>query len=222
MSEQKTPIEGDELGGVIAYINNNQNLVIGVLAGILIIVIAFVGVKQYYIPEQDAEAQKEIFPAQFAFEQDSFKLALEGNAEQAGLLDIIDDYGMTNTANLAHYYAGISYLNLGEYDNAIKHLKEFSTDDMVLGAMAKGAIGDAYVEKGDVSKAVGFYEDAAEFSDNDFSTPMFLFKAALAKEESGDAKGALKDLQTIKDNYPTFQAGNSQVDKHIARIEQKL
>lgn len=221
MSEQKTP-QGDQLGGFIDTVNKNQTVIIGVLAGILIIVVGYVGLKQYYLPQQDAEAQKAIFQAQNYFEQDSFNLAVNGNMEFDGFLDIIDQYGMTRTGNLANYYAGISYLHLGDYDAAIKHLKAFDSDDLILGAMKLGALGDAYAEQGDLGKATKFYEDAAKYNDNEFTAPMYLFKAAIAKDNNGNASGALSDLKKIKAQYPNYQAGSAQVDKHIARIEQKL
>lgn len=207
--------------GAIDFINKNQTIIIGVLSAVLVLVIGYVGVKQYYLPEQDAKAQVAIFEAQALFEKDSFNLALNGSAEVEGFKDIISDYGMTRTGNLAHYYAGICNLKMGNFDEAIKQLDKFSADDIVLGAMALGAKGDAYAEKGDMSKAISSYEAAANYNDNEFSAPMFLFKAALAKDVNGNSKEALEDLKKLKAEYPDFDAATKSVDKHIARLEQK-
>lgn len=223
MSEQNIhhtePME--EAQGAIDFINKNQTIIIGVLSAVLVLVVGYVGVKQYYLPEQDAKAQVAIFEAQALFEKDSFNLALNGNAEIEGFTDIIADYGMTRTGNLAHYYAGICNLKMGNYDDAISQLDKFSSDDMILGAMALGAKGDAYAEKGDLSKAISNYEKAAKYNDNEFTTPMFLLKAALAKDVNGDSDAALKDLKALKKAYPKYDASTSTVDKHIARLEQK-
>ena len=223
MSEHNTHHEEQivDAQGALDFINKNQTVIIGVLSAVLVLVIGYVGVKQYYLPEQDAKAQVAIFEAQALFEKDSFNLALNGNAEIEGFNDIISDYGMTRTGNLAHYYAGICNLKMGNYDEAISQLDKFDADDMVLGAMALGTKGDAYAEKGDLSKAISQYEKAASYNDNEFTAPMFLLKAALAKDVNGNSEAALKDLKALKKAYPKFDATAKTVDKHIARLEQK-
>ena len=50
--------------------------------------------------------------AEIYFEKDSFNLALNGDLNSAGFIDIADDYSSTKTGKLANYYAGICYLNL--------------------------------------------------------------------------------------------------------------
>jgi tetratricopeptide (TPR) repeat protein len=82
-------------------------------------------------------------------EMDSLKLALNGDGNYLGFLDIAKDYKLTNSGNLARYSAGICYLHLGKYNEAIDFLNKYSKKDKVIGSLAIGATGDAYVELGE-------------------------------------------------------------------------
>src|SRR5690606_2551147 len=99
------------------------------------------------------EAREQIWRAEKYFENDSLDAALYGNEVAYGFLDIIDNYGSTKTGNLAYYYAGISFLRLGDFESAIVNLEEFDCTDVVVCAVALGATGDAYMELGDIEKA---------------------------------------------------------------------
>lgn len=200
----------------------NQNIILGALAAVLVLVIGFVGYNQYYLPSKNAEAQNRIFGAQEAFKAEKYNEALNGEVPNyVGFLSIANEYGSTQTGKLAHYYAGLSYLYLGQFDNAINHLQKFDSDDMILGAYALGALGDAYAEKGDMGKAIQYYKDAANHHDNELSAPAFLVKSALALEVNGKSKEAFEQLNKVKKNYPNYNANSMELETHIARLEQK-
>jgi tetratricopeptide (TPR) repeat protein len=202
------------------FFEKNQKAVIGSALVILILVSGIFFVKNFYLPKRETKAVAAMFNAQYAFEKDSFNLALNGDGTNAGFVQIAKDYKFTNAANLSHYYAGICYLNLKDYDNAITELKKFDGSDKVVGAMALGALGDAYAQKGDMDKAISYYKDAASYNDNDFTAPMFMVKAALALEVDTKYKESLDELNLCKSKYPKYQAENNTLDKHIARLEQ--
>src|SRR5690606_4256844 len=105
-----------------------------------------------------------------------YNLSLQGGEGKYGFIDIIDNYGGTKAANLARYYAGMVYLNTNKYQDAIAQLDKFRSDDDMLGPLAKGAIGDAFVQLGQNEDALKYYEEAAKMSVNDFTTPRFLLK----------------------------------------------
>jgi len=184
---------------------------------LLILIIVVVALNNFYLPSREKEAQAQIFKAQQYFEKDSFRLALDGDGNYDGFLKIIDNYGWTKAACLSHYYAGVSYLRLGEYDNAIKHLKKFSASEPVICAMALGALGDAYSEKGDMDEAISYYKKAAGKADNDFLSPYYLFKAGLALKVKGNKEKALEVFNKIKTDYPNSNEGR-QIDKYIAMV----
>ncbi|HQN93705.1 MAG TPA: tetratricopeptide repeat protein, partial [Prolixibacteraceae bacterium] len=142
------------------FLEKHLNLVFYVIGGIIVVVLGVLGINKYVISPKNVEAQEQMFAAQNFFSVDSFDVALNGDGVSLGFLDIIDDFGSTKSGKLAQYYAGISFLHLGDYNQAIKHLKKFKTDDLLLAPLAKAAIGDAYVELGNYDKAISAYNDA--------------------------------------------------------------
>jgi tetratricopeptide (TPR) repeat protein len=162
-----------------------------------------------------------MFGAVNHFERDSFRLALNGDGSFLGFNDIIDEYGSTPAGNLAHYYAGISNLRLGNFDEAISQLQSFSSDDLIISTMALGAIGDAYSELNDNEEAVSYYVKAVENNPNDFTTPIFLFKAGLMYEILGDWEEALRYYKRIETEYPKSKEARD-IQKYITRARIKL
>ena len=202
-------------------IEENQKTLTIVVSVVVLIVAGYLAYTKLYLQPKEKDAQGQMFMAEQYFQKDSFNLALNGDGNYLGFLDIIDDYGHTKAGNLANYYTGISYLRLGQYEDAISYLNNFDTDDMLLLPVAEGAKGDAYAELGENDKALSSYKKAYEASANDFTTPVYMMKAADLMESSGDLSGALKLYQTIKEKYPTTNEGRN-ADKYIARVEVKL
>ncbi|MFK7906137.1 MAG: tol-pal system YbgF family protein [Chitinophagales bacterium] len=219
--EQEIQLQ-ESYGKAERFIEDNRSTVLGIVAGIAVLVLAFLAFNNLYIPGQEKDAQAEMYVAEGYFKKDSFQLALNGDGNFPGFLEIIDNYsGMTDASNLAAYYAGVSYLNLGDYDNAITYLKKFSGGDEVVGTMALGAMGDAYSELGDMSNAISYYKKAAGNSDNDFTATMYWLRAGQAMEQEGDNSGAKSAYEMIKKDYPNSEAGRS-IEKYIARVEAKM
>lgn len=202
------------------FIENHQKIILIVVGVLIVVVLGFFGFRRYYLEPKEKEAQGQMFMAEMYFEQDSLAKALNGDGNYLGFLDIIDQYGLTKSANLATYYAGISYLKLGDFEQAINYLKDFDGKDKVVGPMATGAIGDAYMELDNVDKAIGYYIDAADQSDNELTAPLFLMKAGTACEIKGNYKKALELYQRIKKDYPRSFEGTT-IDKYISFAKKK-
>jgi tetratricopeptide (TPR) repeat protein len=199
------------------FIEDNQKKMIYGVGIIILIVVVYLGFTRFYLRPRAKEAQSQMFRAEQYFEKDSFNLALNGDGNYLGFLDIIDNYAMTGPAKLARYYVGISYLRMGQFDEAISYLSRFKTSDIVLGSVTLGALGDAYLEKGDESKALSEYEKAISFSENEMTAPIYLMKAGKLCEKLGDQKKALGFYTKVKEKYPETSEGRS-VDKYIARL----
>jgi tetratricopeptide (TPR) repeat protein len=200
------------------FIENNQKTITTVVFVILIIVGGYLLFQRYYMTPLEQEAKQQMFRAEQYFAQDSFNLALHGDGNYLGFLDIVDEYGMTKSANLAKYYSGISYLQLGKYENAIDYLNDFSVDDKIIEPQKYGALGDAYMEKGNLDEALDYYEKAMNANDNQFSTPYFMEKAAFVYEEKGNYDDAIELYKKIKQKYPESPQ-SEQADKNIARLK---
>ena len=203
------------------YIENNQKSLTVIVLAIIVIVGTFLGYSKLYIAPMEEEAQTQIFAAEQYFEKDSFSLALNGDGNYLGFIDIIDSYSPTKTGNLARYYAGISYRELGEYEEAIDHLKRFSPKDKMIGSVAYGAIADCYVELGKLEEAAKQYLKAANYGKNNFSSPIMLMKAGTVYEELGKFAEAVKAYETIKAKYPK-SAEAREIEKFITRANMKF
>ena len=198
------------------FIEKNQNGIVWTVAVIVLLIAAYIGYTRFILAPRERDARAEMFMAETFFEQDSLQLALEGNLEHPGFIDIISSYRFTKTANLAHYYAGISHLKLENYEDAIRHLKKFRGRDQILGAMALGAIGDAYLELENESSATRYYRKAYRYKPNELTTPLFLFKAGLLFEETGNPAEALKLYERIRDEYQNSAEGRN-IERYIGR-----
>jgi tetratricopeptide (TPR) repeat protein len=203
------------------FIEDNQKTLSYIIGGIVIVVVGFLGFNKFYLQPKQGEAQSQMFMAENYFEKDSFNLALNGDGNYLGFLDVIDSYGITKSAKLAKYYAGISFLRLGQYEEAIEYLSSFSTDDLLLGPVKEGSLGDAYAELGNESKALNHYKKAYALNNNEFTTPVYLQKAGLILESTDELEDALKLFTQIKTDFPTSAEGRN-IEKYIARIEIKL
>lgn len=203
------------------FIERNQRIITYVIGGLIVVTLLVFGYRKFVTLPQEKAAQKAMYMPELYFEQDSLELALNGAGESIGFLGIIDDYSSTPSGNLARYYAGICYLNLGDYEEAIYQLKKFSGDDMIVPGMALGAIGDAYMQLGDVDEAISYYQSAASKNANDFGSPAFLMKAGWAYEIKKDYGKALEIYQQIKTEYPKTREARD-IDKYIARAEANL
>ena len=220
-TEERIVAVEEAFGKTEQFIEKNQKIILISIGIIIVVILGFFGFKRFYLAPREKEAQGQMFMAQKYFEQDSLMKALNGDGQYLGFLSIIDDYGMTKSANLSHYYAGISYLKLGQFDNAITQLKKFSAGDKVISPLAKGALGDAYVETKDVKKGVDYYIEAAEMGKNDFISPYFYMKAAMGYTELADFEGALKIYKKIKEEYPRSNEGRD-IERYIAFAEGKI
>lgn len=197
--------------------NNKKNLSI-IVGGIVVVIALYLGYTKMYIAPMEIEAQSSMFMAEKYFEQDSLQKAINGDGLNYGFIDIIDEYSGTKSANLAHYYLGISYLRTGDFEAAIDELKSFSSDDIMVSSIALGAIGDAYMELNEIGDAISYYEKAAKNQENDLTSPMYLFKAGIAYEEKGDYQAAFDNYTKIKNDYAESSEGRT-IEKYLARAE---
>jgi tetratricopeptide (TPR) repeat protein len=199
------------------FLEQNYKPLLYVLVGIVVLVGLF-WLAKMYLNSRNNEAQSQMYQAERYLEMDSLNLALYGDGNYLGFLDIADDYKFTKAGNLALYSAGICYLHLGQFRDAIDILAKYSKKDKVIGSLAIGATGDALVELGDIDKGIEKYLEAADYAENEFNTPLFLMKAAELYELNGKYNDALKLYERIRDKYPESNEGSS-IEKYIARVK---
>jgi tetratricopeptide (TPR) repeat protein len=199
------------------YLEENYKSLL-IALGVVVILVGFFWLGKLWLNKRNDEAQSQMYQAERWLEMDSLKLALNGDGNYLGFLDIARNYGITKSGNLAKYSAGICYLHLGEYQDAIDQLNKYSTKDKVLGSLAFGAKGDAFIELGNLDKGVSLYIEAAYISKNSFNSPLFLMKAGQIYEMQQKYTDAMKIYERIQNEYPESTEGKT-VDKYIARVK---
>lgn len=207
----------------------NQKYIFGIVGIAAVIVLGYLGYNKFIADPKASEAMNEMYTAQKYFDQavngtekDSlYTLALNGGEGKFGMLDIVNEYSGTPAANLARYYAGMSYLNLKDYTNAIDYLEDFKSEDIILSAIAKGGIGDAFAQLNQPKNALEYYEKAIAVSDNEFTAPMYLFKAGSIAMQIGDNAKALKYFKRIKSEFSASTEATN-IDVFIGKAEASL
>jgi tetratricopeptide (TPR) repeat protein len=207
----------ERLGSAENWMERNSKTVIALVAIVLLAVAGYFGFN-YYKKSQDAQAQPQMFQAVYYFEADSLDLALDGDGNNLGFLNIIEDYKFSSAANLAHFYAGVCYLKKGEFDAAILYLEDFSSDDLLVQARAYSLIGDAHMEKSEYEDAARFYDKAANYEPNKQYSPAYLMKAALAYEKLNQNDKAKDAYSKIISDFWDSQEYQNAV-KFKARLE---
>jgi len=211
------------------WVSKYQNIILSIIGVAIISVLSYLGYNKFIFEPKAKEAISELNQAQYYFDlalnsvqSDSlFLRSLNGGEGKYGFLDIIDNYQNTPAAKLAIYSAGMAYLNLKNYDKAIYYLDQFEGDDILLSALSKGSIGDAFAEIDQLKEAFDYYLEASEISNNLFSTPKYLYKAAMTGSKIGKASKSIDLLKKIKKDFPDSQQANF-VEVQIGRLETSL
>lgn len=204
------------------FMEKNQNLIFGILAAIVILFGGYMSYRYLYQAPRETRAIEQMHRAEYFFRQDSFAKALtDPGAGYPGFLEIADTYGRTKPGNLAKYYIGISYLNLGQFEAAIAYLEEFKPRGSVTPAMKYGSLGDAYAELGQYDKALRNYKRASDTKPNRLITPYYLNKYGILAERQGQYKEALSAFEKIRNSYPQSVQFRD-ADRYIGRIEAKM
>ncbi|MCK5638025.1 MAG: tetratricopeptide repeat protein [Flavobacteriaceae bacterium] len=209
------------------WVEKNQKIIFTGLIAVAAIILAYLAYNKYILEPKETEAADELSYPKAYFEQaqnstseiDSlYNLSLNGADGKYGLIDIVDNYSNTKAGNLAKYMSGIAYLKTGDYENAIKYLNDFSSDDEMLGALALGNIGDAFAEIDQPKEALQYYIDAANYKDNNFTSPLYLFKAGNTAMELKEFDKAEDYFTKIKDDYSKSEEAKN-INIYIQRAQ---
>jgi len=215
----------DSASKVEEFVERNQKYIFILIGIVALFVLGTLAYKNFILKPKQKEAASAIYKAQTYFDdalnqsKDSlYVLALNGDGDAMGMLDIIKEYKGTASANLANYYAGTAYLKLNKYKEAIEHLDAFDSDDEILAPLAKGNIGNAFAELDQKEDALSYYEEAAQMRDNSYTTPMFLYKAGVTALGLDNNTKALQCFERIDKDYPKSEQAN-QVKVLIAKLK---
>jgi tetratricopeptide (TPR) repeat protein len=198
------------------YFKDNRKSLSIIGGAIVLIIGGYFAYNKLYKEKREKKATESMWKAEYYFEKDSFQLAIDGTPLNPGFKKIAEKYSGTMGGNVASYCLGICYLNTGKFKEAVKALEECSFEDDVVSAIAIGAAGDAYREMNKIGEAIEKYEEAANRVENQYTTPIYLKKAALAYEEKKDFKKAAELYERIYNDFEHTAEG-SDVEKYLAR-----
>ena len=215
--EQGLNIE-QTLGKTEEFVNKNKKSLMIIGGAIAVAVAGYLYYQYSYVAGKEKETEAQMFRAEEYFKNDSLKQAINGDGNFPGFEEIVSEDGVSPSANLAHYYLGMSYLKSKQYDKAIDELKSYSAKDQVTSSLTLGAIGDAYMELNNTDDAISYYEKASKENVNNFTTPIFMMKLAGALETKGNYAEAADVYKRIKKDYSMSTEGQ-QVERYLARAE---
>ena len=198
--------------------NKRGKTIAYILTGIILVVAGYFIYLNYFKAPEENKASEALWKAEEYYRTDSFHLALNGDGLNPGFLRVISRYGGTEAGNLAKFYAGSSYLQLGDFNNAVKYLKDFSTDEPLVKLQATGLLGDAYSELGKKEEAVGYYKKAGTmFEEDNMNSPLYLFRGAMLYQDMGKNQEAIELLQAIREKYPQSQQF-ADAEKYLGKL----
>jgi len=192
----------DTFSKVQSFYDSNKNAVIGVAIALIVIVGGSVG-WHFYSTSQEAKAQQLMGQATQAYLQGDFEKALKGSEADftVGFQQIIDNYGMTDAANLAQYYAAVSEFKLGNTENALNYIENYEVPEGIMGVGPLSFHGVLLTDLGNHAEAAKMFVKAAEWDKNDSTTPYNYLEAANAFNDAGNPAEAQKYAQIIIDEY---------------------
>jgi len=221
MSDKKTVDARDQevVDKAIGFWKKNSKKIITISVAIIVVVGGYLGYNNFIQIPKELKANEELFAAENNFRKDSFNLALNGSGSTPGFLKVISKYSGTKAANLAHYYAGASYLQMGEFQKAVDQLNDFSAKGAKqVEAKAEGLLGDACAELKKNDDAIAHYKNAGTiFEEDQAISSEYLFRGAMLSEMTGKTDQAIELYQILKDKYPRTDKGFI-VDKYLARL----
>ncbi|MFY7963420.1 MAG: tetratricopeptide repeat protein [Chitinophagaceae bacterium] len=210
-------LEQDFLQKVQNFWDKSKKVILGVVGVVAVIIGGMYAYNTFIKAPKEQKAQEALFKSEEYFGQDSSRKVLDGDGTSKGVLYVIKNFSGTNAANLAHYYAGVSYLHLGEFAKAVEHLKDFSTESRPVQMVAYGALADAYSELKKNDEAISYYKKAAStFTEDDLTSAEYLWRAGQLSETLNKNKEALEFYKEIKANFPKAKQG--EIDKFIYRL----
>ncbi len=201
------------------FIKKNQKSLTYALVAAIVLIGGFFGYTELYQKPREAKAADAMFMAEKYFANDSSNFVLNGDGQSKGVLYIIKEFSGTKAANLAKYYAGVSYFRMNDFNKSIEYLKDFSTDAKQIQAVAYGTLGDAYASLNKVDEAVSHYKKAGEyFPEDEAISSEYLFRAAAYLELNNKTDEAIELYTKIKNEYPKSEKG-FMADKYINRLK---
>lgn len=208
--EEREQLEQDPLhrfySRVEAFFYENYTTIISVGVAVIVAVALSVGY-YYYSQSQEDAAQEMLGFAEELYRNGQYEKALTGDQQNmvAGFNEIIDNYSGTDAGNLAHYYAAVCEYQLGNPEEALSHIQQHVPAEGILGVGPVSFHAVVLNELGRHEEASAKFVEAAEWDENEATTPYNLLQAAESNQLAGNLDRAYDLAQRVMDEYPDNQ-----------------
>ena len=195
---------------------------LGIFVLIVFIAGAVGGVLWYQIKQEEWAAVLELEAADFyhrsavprsgegvpSLRDDNLRFAIEGYQK------VVEEYPRTRSAAVSQYYIGNSYLELGDYDQAILAYEEFLrrySDRPFLLSLARQRLASAFVGQGNVEAAQESLKGILSLQIA-YNRDRALFDLGELSESQGKKEAAIESYQRILQDHPnSILAAESQI-----------
>lgn len=208
-----------DLTSTESFFEKNKKILMYAGIGLVVLVLGFIGYRKLIVEPHVAESQEAYWNAFYEFENgDTSRSYINGNENFMGFEEISSEYSGTPGGNIANYVMGLTAMEDGKFEDAIPYFEEVEFEDVILGTLVLGLIGDCYVELGQYEEAAAKFEEAAVREPNEYTSPMFYKKAGLVYQELGQNDKAVIAYQKIKDDW-SMSTEAADIDKYIIRAQ---
>lgn len=211
--------ELEQLTATESFFDKNKKYLIIAGGALLVIIVGFIAYQKVVVEPHAEESNDEYWSAFYEYQfNDSTELAYDGNDNFSGFEELSSEYDGTPGGEIATYGMATHAMDNGEWDEALSYLEDCDFDDIIIGNIVIGMMGDCYVELEDYETAAEKFEEAAAREPNEYTTPMYLKKAGLVYETLGQNEQAVAAYQKIKDDWSEAVEA-SDIDKYIVRAQ---
>jgi TolA-binding protein len=198
-----------------------SSIAIGTLA---LIVIGYLGYRQFMWKPANEKSKESYFIALNAITNEDSNIAMDTSKAGAKtdpikkLQKSVKKYDGKIGGEVSKYLLASQYMRKGKYKEALTLLENVSVEDTYVSVEVIGLQGDCQSELNKFEEAYELYKTAANMNANNFTSPMYLFKAGLVAEQLKKYDLAKAHFETIAVQYPkSFYAKEKNLEAYIAR-----
>jgi predicted negative regulator of RcsB-dependent stress response len=195
--------------------NKNIRLATYVGGGVVVLVLGYFLYNQFIFQPKNIKSNENIYKGLNLADKDSTDAAI------AELETFVKKYDGKQGGEIAQFTLARQYMTKGDFKKALNLLEGVKLKDTYGPAMVLGLQGDCNSEMKKYKEALDAYKDAANADENEFTTPLYLFKAGQVAEELNDFATAKEMYERINKDFYQF-GQQKQIDKYIARAENKI
>ncbi len=207
-------------------VEHRSSLIVGAVVAIVVLAAVIGG--WYYLNEQDEKASFELSqavrtmdtqlrpagtPAQPDFP--TFTSAKErAEAAKKQFQAIVDKYPHTRTSDMAHYFLGVTAVNLADNAGAERNFKEvISAGNRQVSSLAKDALAALYANTNRTKESVALYQELINKPTDSVSKVAAQLQLAEVYQNSNQPLDAKKLYEQIKKDNPGNEAGQLATQK---------